>query len=163
LHCFRYTLVTSIICLELDPSTHMRRIRLPFQNRVWQPASVNGISSMKTIKISRSGEELLAIHPSSSSEESRGLPSRNGSMPERLSGLMARKSGLGSGSLEDFVPLQCPRSPDQVESAERWAEPGSLEDSMPFRCPSPPDQVGGALRPYGRLIRVVHRRWSPSS
>jgi hypothetical protein len=85
---------------------------------------VNVISSMKTIKISRSGEELLSIHPSSSSKESRGLSSWNGSMPDRLSGLMAQKSELGSGSLEDSVPFRCPSPPDQVEGTVRWAEVG---------------------------------------
>jgi hypothetical protein len=47
-------------------------------------------------------------------------------MPERLSGLIAQKSGLRSGSLEDSVPLRCPSPPDQLESAEMWAEPGKL-------------------------------------
>jgi hypothetical protein len=107
---------------------------------------VNGISSIKMIKTSRSGEELLVIHPSSSSEESRVLPSWNGSRPDGLSGLVAQKSGLGSGSLEDSMPFRCPSPPDQVEGAERWAEPGSLEDSMPFRCPGLPDQVESAER-----------------
>jgi hypothetical protein len=79
---------------------------------------------MKTMKTLRSGEEVLANHPYSLSEESRGLPSWNGSIPERLSGLMAQKSGLRSGSLKDSVPFQCPSQPDQVEGAERWVEVG---------------------------------------
>jgi hypothetical protein len=81
-------------------------------------------------------------------EESRVLPSWNGSRQDRLSGLMVQKSGLGLGSLEDSVPVRYLGPPDQVGGAERWAELGSLEDSVPFRCPCPPDQVGGALRPW---------------
>jgi hypothetical protein len=68
-------------------------------------------------------------------------------MADRLSGLIAQKSRLRSGSLEDSVPFQCPSPTDQVENAEKWAKPGSLEDSVPFRCPGPPNQVGGTLRP----------------
>jgi hypothetical protein len=75
---------------------------------------------MKTIKTLRSGEELLEIHPSSSSEESRGLPSWNGN----LSGLIAQKGGLRSGSLEDSVPFQCSSPPDQADGIGRWAEVG---------------------------------------
>jgi hypothetical protein len=79
---------------------------------------------MKTLMTSRSGEELLVIYPSSSLDELSGHPSWNGSMPKRLSGLMALKSGLRSGSLEDSMPFRCLSLPDQVESAERWAEVG---------------------------------------
>jgi hypothetical protein len=61
-------------------------------------------------------------------EESRVLPAWNSSRPDRLSGLVARKSGLGSGSLEDSVPIRCLSPSDLVENAERWAELGSLED-----------------------------------
>jgi hypothetical protein len=34
MHYFRYSLVTSIVCAELDPGVHMERIRLSFLNRV---------------------------------------------------------------------------------------------------------------------------------
>jgi hypothetical protein len=61
---------------------------------------------------------------------------------------MAQKSGLGSGSLEDSVSIQCPSPPNQVEGVERRAEPGSLEDSVPFRCPGLPEQVGCTVRPW---------------
>jgi hypothetical protein len=36
-------------------------------------------------------------------------------MPDRLSRLMAQKSGLRSGSLEDSMSFRCPSLPDQVE------------------------------------------------
>jgi hypothetical protein len=71
-------------------------------------------------------------------EELRVLPSWNGSRPDRLSGLVAHKSGVGSGSLEDSVPIRCLSPPDQVVSAERWAELGSLEDSCPSNARARP-------------------------
>jgi hypothetical protein len=40
-------------------------------------------------------------------------------MLDRLSELMARKSGVRSGSMEDSVPFQGPSPPDHVEGALR--------------------------------------------
>jgi hypothetical protein len=49
---------------------------------------------MKTIKTSQSGEELLAIHPSSSSEESRGLPSWNAFLERFYARKVVRVDGV---------------------------------------------------------------------
>jgi hypothetical protein len=78
-------------------------------------------------------------------------------MPDRLSRLMVRKSGLRSGSLEDSCPSDARARPTKLN-----AQKGGLS-RVAWRTPCPSDtrvrltKLEAPLGPCDHLIIVVHR------